>query len=60
MGHPILERPDLPPERRLQLLEQNLARLWDQVWWRSLPPWRRLGYWLGGFRAPIWRFYEED
>lgn len=51
--HPVQERPDLPLERRAQLLEQHLARLWDEVWWMRLPPWRRLLYRLRGFREPI-------
>lgn len=65
--HPVQERPDLPPDRRSQMLEQHLARLWDQVWWLSLPTWRRWYYRLRGFRAPIpvgplrgSGFYDEE
>ncbi len=57
--HPIQESPPLPLERRAQLLEIHLAQLWDQVWWVTLPWWRRLRYRLQGFRAPIGKFYEE-
>jgi len=57
--HPVRERFDLPIERRVQLLEQLLAMLWDQVWWMALPAERRAQYEAEGFRAPIERFYEE-
>jgi len=57
--HPIQERPDLPVERRVQLLEQQLARLWDHCWWRALSPERRAAYEAEGFRDPIQQFYED-
>jgi len=57
--HPIRERPDLPIERRVQLLEQHLARLWDAVWWLSLPPEQRAAYEAEGFTAPIQQFYDD-
>jgi hypothetical protein len=57
--HPIEERPDLPVERRLQLIEQHLAQLWDQVWWMNLPAEQREAYRLDGFSDPIERFYED-
>lgn len=56
--HPICERSDLPVERRVQLLEIRLAQLWDEVWWHQLPWYRRLYYWVRGFRSPISNFYE--
>jgi hypothetical protein len=55
--HPIPDAPPLPLERRVHLLECHLGRLWDHVWWTSLPWYRRLGFRLLGFRAPITRFY---
>lgn len=58
--HPIGESLDLPLERRVQLLEINLARLWDQVWWMNLPPERREAYRAEGFTDPIEHFYIED
>lgn len=57
--HVVRERDDLPLARRVQLLEQLLARLWDQVWWMQLPPERRAAYEAEGFQAPITEFYEE-
>lgn len=50
--HPI-------PDDQLDLhrLTCQVGRLWDQVWWMSLPWYRRLGFRLLGFRAPIERFY---
>lgn len=56
--HPIQDSPALPLERRVQLLEIHLAQLWDQVWWMTLPRWRRWYYVAQGFRSPITRFYE--
>lgn len=58
--HPVQESPPLPLERRVQLLEHQLARLWDQVWWMSLPPDRRAAYEAEGFTAPIPQFYDDD
>jgi hypothetical protein len=55
--HPIPDAPDLPLDRRVQHLECYLGRLWDQVWWLSLPWYRRLGFRLLGFTAPVLRFY---
>lgn len=57
--HPIQESLTLPVERRVQLLEIRLTKLWDEVWWHQLPWHRRLRYWLQGFRSPIVRFYED-
>lgn len=57
--HPIQESPDLPLQRRVQLLEIHLAQLWDEVWWHQLPWYRRLFYWCQGFRSPITKFYVE-
>jgi hypothetical protein len=57
--HPIQERPDLPLDRRVQLLEQALAQLWDQVWWMALPVDQRRAYEADGFRQPIERFYHD-
>lgn len=57
--HPIQDSPDLPLERRVQLLEIHLAMLWDQVWWMQLPPEKRAEYEGQGFKAPIERFYLE-
>lgn len=55
--HPIQDSPNLPLAERVQLLEIHLAQLWDEVWWHTLPWYRRLGYWLQGFRSPIRHFY---
>jgi len=57
--HPVCERPDLPLERRCQLLEIRLAQLWDQVWWMQLPDTQRTAYARQGFTAPIRQFYED-
>lgn len=57
--HPVQERPQLSAERRCQLLEQQLAQVWDQVWWMNLPFWRRWWYIAQGFRSPISRFYQD-
>jgi hypothetical protein len=59
--HPVQESPaGVSLERRVQLLEINLARLWDQVWWMQLPAEQRAEYEQQGFGAPIDHFYEED
>lgn len=55
--HPIPDAPDLPLEQRVQQLEVYLARLWDEVWWLSLPAWKRAAWRLLRFRAPIRQFY---
>jgi len=55
--HPIPDAPDLPLDRRVHHLECHLGRLWDQVWWLSLPWYRRLAFRLLGFRNPIRTFY---
>jgi hypothetical protein len=55
--HPIPDAPDLPLDRRVHHLEVHLGRLWDQVWWRSLPWYKRLAWRALGFRAPIQQFY---
>lgn len=55
--HPIPDAPDLPLDQRVHLLECHLGRLWDQVWWLSLPWHTRLVWRLLGFKAPIPHFY---
>lgn len=55
--HPIPDAPDLPLDQRVHHLECHLGRLWDQVWWISLPWYIRVGFRLLGFHAPIRRFY---
>lgn len=57
--HPVQESPPLPIEDRVRLLEHHLARLWDEVWWVTLPWYKRMYWRLQGFRAPIAHFYEE-
>lgn len=57
--HPVKESPDLPLERRVQLLEGFVAQLWDQVWWMQLSPDKRAEYEAQGFTAPIQKFYGE-
>lgn len=51
--HPLQQRPDLPLEQQFELLREYTSRLWDQVWWMSLPFWRRWWYMLHGYRAPL-------
>jgi len=58
--HPIPDAPDLPLDRRVHHLECHLARLWDQVWWISLPWYKRLGWRLLGFKDPILTFYQKS
>jgi hypothetical protein len=48
----------LPLERRVMELESLVAQLNDQLWWLSLPFWRRWLYMAFGYRAPIQHFYE--
>ena len=55
--HPIPDAPDLPLDQRVHRLEVHLAQLWDQVWWMSLPWYKRLGWRALGFSAPIAKFY---
>lgn len=55
--HPIPDAPDLPLEQRVHHLECYLGRLWDMVWWESLPFWKRWAWRLLGFKAPITQFY---
>lgn len=57
--HPIEHYPPgLSAEERCGLLECNLARLWDEVWWHQLPFYRRWYYTLvEGHRSPIRQFY---
>lgn len=57
--HPIQDCPPLSLERRVQLLELFVARLWDQVWWMQLAPEKRAEYEAEGFSAPIRHFYLE-
>ena len=54
--HPIADDAPVDLARELHRLKCQTARLWDQVWWLSLPWYRRLGFRLLGFRAPIDRF----
>lgn len=58
--HPVqvLTGAGLPDAERIALLERNLARLWDQVWWMQLSPEKRAQYEADGHRAPISNFYE--
>ena len=58
--HPIPDAPDLPLDRRVHHLECYVGRLWDQMWWYSLPWYRRLGWRLLGFKAPILTFYQKS
>lgn len=52
----------------IRLAYVKLAQLWDQVWWLSLPFWRRWIYIAQGFQAPLQvdplrersEFYVED
>lgn len=55
--HPIPDAPDLPLEQRVHHLECYLGRLWDHVWWMTLPWYYKLAYRLLGFKAPIDHFY---
>jgi len=55
--HPIPDAPNLPLEQRVHHLECYLGRLWDHVWWLSLPWYRRLGWRALGFKPPISQFY---
>jgi len=56
--HPVEHCPPVSVEQRCALLELRLAELWDEVWWHQLPAYRRLFYWLHGYRSPIPRFYR--
>lgn len=64
--HPIPDRPLLPMDERVAHVECYLGRLWDQVWWLSLPWYRKVYYWCCGWRAPIRmgiltsEFYEQE
>lgn len=40
-------------------LEEAVNQLKDQVWWLSLPFWRRWLYRLFGYRDPIPHFYAD-
>lgn len=42
----------------LKELEEAVNQLKDQVWWLSLPFWRRWLYWLFGHRDPVQQFYR--
>lgn len=55
--HPIPDAPDLPLEQRVHHLECHLGRLWDHVWWLSLPWHKRLAWRLLGFTPPLRHFY---
>lgn len=39
--------------------DEALRQLRDQVWWLSLPCWRRWLYMAFGHRAPVQHFYPE-
>ncbi len=60
-AHPIPQDPPYSDSESLVqycfTLQCHVARLHDQVWWLSLPRWRRAAYRLLGFRAPIQQFY---
>lgn len=56
--HPVRARHWLAIEAQLELYRERLAQLHDQVWWLSLPFWRRWLYIACGHRAPIEHFYE--
>lgn len=62
--HPLAQDP--PPDdpeglrRYCFTLQCRTAQLWDQVWWLSLPWWKRAVWILLGFRAPIRRFYLKS
>jgi hypothetical protein len=58
--HPIADRPAWPLDERVAHVEIHLARLWDEVWWHTLPWYRRLFYWMQGFRSPIGNFYGDQ
>jgi hypothetical protein len=61
--HPL---PDDPPPATVEGLVREVhhlkcltAQLWDQVWWMSLPTWKRVAYRYLGFRSPIQKFYRD-
>lgn len=56
--YPVRQRPDLSLEQQLEALREHVALMHDQLWWVSLPWWKRLAWRLMGFPAPIRRFYE--
>lgn len=56
-AHPILDTPTATLEQRVRWLELHLAEAWDQLWWLSLSPERRVQYEAEGFPAPIQSFY---
>lgn len=58
--HPVQERDELDTTTRIRVLEQLVARLWDQLWWVCLPPEKRAEYEAEGYRAPIERFYNDS
>ncbi len=55
--HPIADDYPIDVSGELHLLKCHTARLYDQVWWLSIPWHRRLLFRLLGFHAPIGRFY---
>jgi len=59
-AHPIADAPDWPLEKRVQYLEVQLARLWDQVWWMNLPAEQRAIYEAQGFGDPIPQWYGPE
>lgn len=58
--HPVQARPDLSLEQQVDVYREQLAQLWDMVWWLALPVERRTDYERQGFTAPIRRFYLHD
>lgn len=74
--HPIQHWPaGLTAEERAGLLEVYVGMLWDQVWWLSLPWYKRLWYRLPrviwdtqynkpilwkGHTDPIKKFYDRE
>lgn len=59
LRHPVQERPDLPYERRMQILEQLVAQIFDVVWWMNLTPEERAEYEAQGFTAPTLPEFED-
>ena len=57
--HPIPDDPPSPDTlvREVHQLKCLTAQLWDQVWWHSLPLWKRCAFRVLGFSDPIRRFY---
>lgn len=60
--HPWQERSALSLAQQVQHYRELGALAYDQLWWVSLPWWRRGLLWLQGYRAPIHHhaFYLHD